>query len=355
MAEETMNRNVDDTLAALAGGGPAPRLNAAELAAVLVMLLGENEASGLLGHLSPEELKLLGERMCQLGEISPEAIIQAVDDFVERTEKLGIRGDDRVARVEGLMRRAVGDVKAENLMQRILPDQPRYTSLELTRWLNPEAIVPLIKGEHPQAVAVLLIQLEPDVAAKVLAAMPADQQAQIVHRVATMGPVQPEALAMLEELLARRLAESQGGPGIAMGGTTNAAEIINNSGKVIEKRVMPEITKMDKVLAKQIESEMFKFEHLYVLDPQSMGSLLREVESDTLIIALKGIPEENRDVFFRAMSSRAADGVKDEIASRGRIKMADCIESQKAIIAIARNLAAEGVIAFGAGGEDEYV
>ena len=333
-----------------------PQLSDAELAAVLVMLLGDNEATGLLGQLSPDELKMLGEKMCALGEISPEAIIKAVDDFVERTEKLGIRADGRVDRVHSMMRNALGDVKAENMMARILPDQPRYTSLELTRWLNPEAIIPLIKGEHPQAIAVLLVQLDAEVAAKVLHAMPADQQSQIVHRVATMGPVQPEALIMLEELLTRRLGDAQGSAALQMGGTTNAAEIINNSGKALEKRVMPEITKIDKVLAKQIESEMFKFEHLFVLDAQSMGSLLREVESDNLIIALKGIPEEQREVFFRAMSSRAADGVKDEIASRGRLKMADCIEAQKAIIAIARNLAAEGVIAFGAGGgEDEYV
>ena len=334
---------------------PASPLGDADAAAVLVMLLVEEQASRLLAELTPEELKLLGEKMCALGDIGPEAIVHAVAGFVERTEQLGINGHGRVGHVHSLMKRAVGEVKADNLMQRILPDEPMQSSLDLARWLNPQAIVPLIKGEHPQALAVLLVQLEPDVAAQVLAALTPDEQSQVVHRVATMGPVAPEALAMLEELLASRIAETHGQGALTMGGARNAADLINNSGKALEKRVMPEIAKKDKQLAKQIESEMFKFEHLFVLDAQSMGALLREVESDVLINALKGIAEDQRQVFFGSMSSRAADGVKDEIAARGRLKMADVIEAQKAIIATARRLAAEGVIAFGAGGEDDYV
>jgi flagellar motor switch protein FliG len=141
---------------------------------------------------------------------------------------------------------------------------------------------------------------------------------------------------------------------LAMGGARNAAEIINNSGKMVEKRVMPEIAKMDKNLAKAIENEMFKFEHLFVLEGQAMGAVLREVDSDTLIAALKGIEEPQREVFFRAMSSRAADGVRDEIAARGRLKRAEVVEAQKAMITAARRLAAEGVIVFGSG-DDDYV
>lgn len=332
-----------------------PHLSDAEAAAILVMLLGDDQASHLLGQLSPQELKLLGEKMVALGDIGPEAIMRSVEGFVAKTERLGIDGYDRQKRVHQMMTRAVGDVKADNLMQRIVPDAPPASSLEIARWLNPPAIIPLVKGEHPQAIAVLLVQLEPDVAAQVLHALPNEIQTQVVHRVATMGPVAPEAITMLEELLAHRIGEHHGTAALAMGGARNAAEIINNSGKMVEKRVMPEIAKMDKNLAKAIENEMFKFEHLFVLNAKDMGALLREVESDVLINALKGIAEEQRDVFFGAMSSRAADGVKDEIAGRGRLKMSECIEAQKIIVAAARRLAAEGTISFGAGGDDDYV
>ncbi len=346
---------IDTEQAAEAVEADVPTLTDAEAAAIFVMLLDDDQAARLLAQLSPAELKVLGEKMCALGDIAPEAILHAVDDFAVRTEKLGINAYGRVGKVHQMMRRAVGEVKADNLMERILPDAPAAAALEITRWLNPHAIIPMVKGEHPQAIAVLLVQLEPDVAAQVLHALPHDQQTQVVHRVATMGPVHPDAISMLEELLSRRITEFHGKAALSMGGAKYAADIINNSAKAVEKRVMPEITKMDKNLARAIENEMFKFEHLFDLDAKSMGSLLREVENDVLINALKGIAEEQRDVFFAAMSSRAADGVKDEIAGRGRLKMADCVEAQKQIVAAARRLAAEGVIAFGSSGEDDYV
>ncbi len=333
----------------------APTISDPERAAVMVMLLEDDQAAQILAQLEPAELRLLGEKMCALGEIGPVAIAQAIAGFVEKTERLGLIAHDRVGQVRSLMTRAVGEVKADSLMQRILPDDTSQTpTIELARWLTPQVIVPLIRDEHPQAIAVLLVQLDPEVAAAVLHAMPEEIQGQVVHRIASLGPVAAEAIAMLEEILNRRISESHGQAALTMGGPREAADIINASARTVEKRVMPEIAKQDRQLAKAIENEMFKFEHLYVLDDKSMGALLREVDSDALISALKGIPDENREVFLRAMSSRAADGVRDEIAGRGRMKMAEVIEAQKAMVAAARRLSAEGVIVFGAG-DDDYV
>lgn len=325
-----------------------------EGAAVMVMLLQDDQAASILAQFEPQELRLLGEKMCALGEISPEVIAQAIAGFVDRTERLGLVAHDRVGQVHSLMTRAVGDVKADNLMQRILPGR-RTSSLELARWLTPQALAPLVTGEHPQAIAVLLVQLDPEVAAEVLHSLPPSVQPEVVHRIASLGPVSPDAILMLDELLTRRIAECHGHTALMVGGVREAAEIINNSGKATEKRVMPEIARKDRTLAKAIESEMFKFEHLFALDVQSMGALLRELENDTLIDALKGIGENDREHFFRAMSSRAADGVKDEIAARGRMKLADVTEAQKDIIAVAKRLASEGAIVLGASGDDDYV
>lgn len=326
-----------------------------ERAAVMVMLLEDDQAAQILSQLEPAELRLLGEKMCALGEIGPVAIAQAIAGFVEKTERLGLIAHDRVGQVRSLMTRAVGEVKADSLMQRIAPDDPSRTpTIELARWLTPQVIIPLIRNEHPQAIAVLLIQLDPEVAAAVLHGMPDEVQPQIVHRIASLGPVAPEAIAMLEEMLNRRISECHGQGSLTMGGPRDAADIINASARTVEKRVMPEINKQDKQLAKAIENEMFKFEHLFVLDDKSMGALLREVDSDALIAALKGIPEDQREPFFRAMSARAADGIRDEIGARGRMKMAEVIEAQKAMITAARRLSAEGVIVFGAG-DDDYV
>ncbi len=334
----------------------AVQMGEAERAAVMVMLLEDDQAAKILSDLEPQELRLLGEKMCALGEIGPETIAMAISGFVGRTERLGLSAHDRVGHVRSLMTRAVGEVKADSLMQRIAPDEGAGTSpLELARWLTPQVLIPMVKGEHPQALAVLLVQLDPEVAAEVLHSLPGAIQPEVVHRIATLGPVAPEAIGMLEDLLARRIGECHGQGALTMGGVREAADILNSAGKAMEKRVMPEIARIDKALVKQIEGEMFKFEHLYALDAQAMGSLLREVESEILIGALKGIADEERENFFRAMSSRAADGVRDEIAARGRTRMADVIEAQRQIVAIARRLAAEGIIAFGSSGDDDYV
>lgn len=335
----------------------AVTLSDAERAAVMVMLLDEHKAAAILGRLEPQELQMLGEKMCALGEIGPELIRDSISGFVTHADRPGIGSEDRPVRVQSLLNEAIGPFKAQNLMQRILPDAPPSApAVELARWLNADALIPLVEQEHPQAIAVLLLQIEPEVAAEVLSALPLPLQPQVVHRVATMGPVSAEAIAMLDALLQQRITASHGAAPLAMGGPREAADIINNAGKAAEKRIMPELNKIDKALARTIESEMFKFEHLFVLDPMAMGSLLREVENEVLIDALKGIAEEHREVFFRAMSSRAADGVRDEIAGRGRLKLAEVQEAQRAVVTVARRLAAEGTIVFGAGGgEDEYV
>lgn len=329
-------------------------LDQAGRAAVMIMLLDEGQATQILAQLEPDELKIIGERMCALGEIDPAIIAGTVSDFLNRTEQDGMPAADRTRQVQSLMTGAVGEMKAGNLMRSILPSDSRKQScIELVKWLDADVLFPLIEGEHPQAIAVLLIQLDPDVAAKVLHALPADIQAEVVHRIATLGGVSAEAITMLEELLEQKIAENQGAIPLQLGGKTDAAEIIKKSSKASEKLIMSHLAKVDRALAKQIEAEMFRFEHLFTLDGQSMGSLLREVEGETLIDALKGIGEPERECFFAAMSARAADGVRDEIETRGRLKMAEVEAAQKEIIDIARRLAADGVISFGGGSDDD--
>jgi flagellar motor switch protein FliG len=325
-------------------------------AAVLVMLLREEEATGLLARLTPEELQLLGSKMCELGDIGPNAMADAIAGFAQKADQATLPANERTENVRRMMTGAVGEFKADSLMRRISPENAKGggSSLHLARWLDPQVLLSLIADEHPQAIAVLLLQLDPQVAAEVLAGLPEAVQTPVVHRVAKLGPISPDALTMLDELLTAKIAKAHGRTPLTMGGVREAAEIINNAVRTVEKRVMPEITKIDKKLAKELENEMFKFEHLYTLDPKSMGQLLREVENETLIDALKGIIEEEREPFFAAMSTRAADGIRDEIDARGRLRKSDVVIAQQSVIAIAKKLAAEGTISLG-DGEDEYV
>jgi flagellar motor switch protein FliG len=337
----------------------APAAEGADRAAVMIMLLGEEEAARLLSALSPEELQALGSRMCAMGEIGPGAIAESIASFAECASEAGIPAHDRMESVRRIMTGALGDLKADNLMRRVAParEPARSPAIELARWLDPDVLADLVKDEHPQAIAVLLVQLDPVAAAAVLAALPEAQHTPVVHRIARLGPVSPDALAILEEVLSARIARAHGKAPVAMGGVREAAETVNKAARSVEKRVIPGIGKIDKQLAKAIEGEMFKFEHLYALDARMMGELLREIESEVLIDALKGLTEEEREPFFGAMSSRAADGVRDEIEARGRIKRSDVEAAQQEIIAVAKRLAADGAIVFGGGGggEDEYV
>jgi len=339
-------------------GMTPPPLDPADRAAVMVMLLGEEDAARLLAGLTPEELQTLGTKMCAIGEIGPAVIAQSIAAFADSAGSSGISAHGRVGDVRRIMTGALGSMKADSIMRRIDPveDGPRTPALEIARWLDPEVLIPLIVDEHPQAIAVLLVQLEPSVAAAVLAGLPDALQTPVVHRVATLGPVSPEAIAILEESLAARISGTHGQAMLQMGGVREAAGIINGAARSVEKRVMPALTKIDKQLARDLENEMFKFEHLFVLDAQMMGQLLREVESETLIDALKGLEDEQREIFFAAMSSRAADGLRDEIEARGRLKRSDVDAAQSAIVAIAKKLANDGTIVIGnGGGDDDYV
>jgi flagellar motor switch protein FliG len=331
-------------------GGP-------DRAAVMIMLLSEDDAARLLAGLSHDELQTLGSKMCAIGEVGPGAIAQAIANFAECAGDAGIPAEDRMESVRRIMTGALGEFKAESLMRRLAPtpEAARPPVLELARWLEPEVLVDLVKDEHPQAIAVLLVQLDPVAAASVLAGLPEDLQTPVVHRIARLGPVSPDAIAILEDMLNTKIALAHGKTPLAMGGVRDAAEIINRAARVVERRVIPAIGKIDKQLAKQLEGEMFKFEHLFVLDNKMMGALLREIESEVLIDALKGIEEDQRAPFFEAMSSRAADGVRDEIEARGRIKRADVEKAQLQIVTVAKRLAAEGTIMFGSSDEDEYV
>ena len=331
-----------------------PVLGGTDKAAIMVMLLAEEDASRILGQLTPDELRQLAGTMCGIGEIEPQAIADAIAGFSRSTESSGISGHGRVDSVRKLLNGAVGEVKTENLMRQVAPDaeESNLPALGLLRWLDPKIIGEILADEHPQAIAVLLLQLDSEVAAAALAALPEELHTPVLHRVARLGPVSRQAIEILESTLNAKIEKLHGTIPLTMGGIKQAAEIINSSHRSVEKRVMPSIGKIDKKLAKELENEMFKFEHLFALDLKMTGVLLREVESDTLILALKGLEEDRREQFFGAMSSRAADGLRDEIEMRGRVKKTEVETAQKEIVAIAKRLIAQGDLMLGEGDED---
>ena len=327
---------------------PPTLMSRIDRAAVFLMLMGDDEASGLISRLSPDELEKLGAAMMALGEIDQPHMAEALADFATEAAREMLPQRGRSDRVRALLDKALGPARADSMMQRIEPDA-RPRSLELARWLAPTVLVRLILDEHPQVIAALLLLIEPEPAAEVLAMLPLELQSLVVERVARSGAISAQAITTIDTLLTQRISATFGTAALMLGGPREAANLINLAAGELRHTVLPAIAERDSPLAEKIEEQLFTFDMLFALDPQSMGRLLRDVDSEKLVDALKGIKEDQRAPFFAAMSSRAADGVRDEIELRGRVAKSEVAMAQKNIVDLARALADAGEIVIGSG------
>jgi flagellar motor switch protein FliG len=324
-----------------------------ERAAVLMMLVGEEEAAAILQKLEPDEVRELGKAMFAVADVSEHEVESVLDDFVGRARERTAVGFDPRPKIETMMTRALGQEKADSVLARITPPADAC-AIDLLDWLDAGEIAGLIDKEHPQIVAVLIANLDPAIAAQVLELLPESVQPDVLHRVAKLGPITPEAVETLKAALGSRIGAAQNSAGVSLGGTREAARIMSSARKATEARVMPKLAKMDREVARAIEEAMFVFDNLLDLDDKNLGTLIRNIDSDMLTRALKGCDEGTRSRFLGCMSSRAADGIRDEMEARGPMRLSEVMEAQKSMIQIARNLAKDGTIMMG-GGEDDYV
>jgi flagellar motor switch protein FliG len=321
-------------------------------AAILLMLLAEDEAAQVLSRLDPDEVQQLGTAMFEVADVSEDEVDGVLDTFVGRARERTTIGFAADGQIRTMMERALGAERAENMLARITPPT-RSSSLDSLKWMDAKTIATLVESEHPQIAAIVLAHLEAGVAADVLQLLDEDVQADVLYRVATLGTVSSEALDDLERLLLRQVNKA-GSSGAApkRGGANEAARIINSTRTATEQRVIRQLAKLDKTLARTIEDEMFVFDNLNALTEKDLGTLLRGVENDILIVALKGCEPNLRTKMFGCMSSRAAQSIQDEMAERGPMRLAEVQEAQKQVLAIARKLAEAGTISLGGKGED---
>lgn len=324
-----------------------------ERAAVLMMLVGEDEAAAILQKLDPEEVRQLGAAMFKVADVSEQEVEDVLDDFCGRARARTDIGFDPRPRIESVMNRALGPEKADSVLARIIPPEAAC-EIELLDWLDAPEIAAMIEKEHPQIAAVLIANLDASIGGQVLELLPDSIQPDILHRIARLGPITPEAVDTLKQMLANRAAGGTKAQGVTLGGTREAAKILQGARKATEQRVMPKLFKIDKEVARAIEEQMFVFDNLLDMDDKNLGTLIRNIDGDILTKALKGVDESTRNRILGCMSARAADGIRDEMESRGPMKMTEVLESQKAMIQIARQLAKDGTIQMG-GGEDDYV
>lgn len=322
-----------------------------EVAAILLMLLGDTEASQVLNNLEPHEVQHIGRAMFNVADVSKEAVELVLSQFTERARVRTTIGFGSASRIRAVMQHALGVDRADTVLARITPPT-RSQTLDALRWIDSRTIVALIEHEHPQIAALVLAHLEPPIAADVLQLLPTESQADVLQRVATLGSVSAEALADLEEVLLREMARIATAPATTRGGASDAAKIMNNTRPGNDQRIIKALAKLDKPLAARIQDEMFVFSDLAGLDDKNMGVLLRNVDNAVLVIALKGADAPLRDRMLGCMSSRAADSIRDEMAERGPVRLAEVIDAQKDMLTEARRLADSGALMLSGRGED---
>lgn len=322
--------------------------------AILLMALGEDRAAAVLGALDTGEVEALGLAMARLSQVSKEELAAVMAEFRDETEQLSVLHLDSGGYVRAVLQKALGSDHASGLLDEILrSEMPRGGIARLNR-LDSVEIVELIRDEHPQIIATLLIHLDRLKAAEILEGLPARLRTDVVLRVATFGGVQPTALAELTDVLTEMLS----GDGLKrsrLGGVRTAAEIVNLMSTSQEEEVLTQVRDTDEALAQKIVDEMFVFENLLDVDDRSMQRLLKDVDNDSLIVALKGATPELREKFFGNMSQRAAEALREDLELRGPVRVSQVEAEQKAILQVVRGLADAGEIVISSPGADELV
>lgn len=337
-----------------AGGSKKAKIDPLRKASILLMSLGTDEAAMVLKHLGPREVQKLGVEMAGLADVDKAQVISVLDDFlttVGSSTNLGVGNDEYVKK---MLKTALGEDKAGSLIDRIL-EGGSAAGLETLKWMEARSVYELIRYEHPQIQTIVLSYLESDQAAAILEFFDDKVRVDLLLRIAALDVVQPSALQELNNILEQQLSSSSSSASAHLGGVKTAANIMNFLDSSVESVAMDGIREMDDDLAQQIQDLMFVFDNLVDVDDKGIQSLLREISSESLILALKGADEALREKIFGNMSRRAAELLREDLENKGPVKVSEVEAAQKEILAIARRMAEAGEITLGGQGGEEMI
>ena len=323
--------------------------------AILMLALGAEGAAEVMKYLGPREVQKLGEAMTSMRAIPQETVENVLNDFTmiaSQNSSLGLDSDEYIRSV---LTKALGDDKASSLLNRILGGGGDASGIESLKWMDADSVADLIHNEHPQTIATILVHLERDQACEILGRFTERLRHDVLLRIATLSGVQPTALRELNDVLTKLLSGSDVLKKQPMGGIRAAADILNYMSGENESSAMEHLKNYDPDMAQKIMDEMFVFENILEIEDRGIQLLLREVQSDSLILALKGASEELREKIFKNMSQRAAEMMREDLESKGPVRLSEVEAQQREILTVIRRLADEGQITLGAKGEEAYV
>jgi flagellar motor switch protein FliG len=322
--------------------------------AILMLALGEDEAAEVMKYLGPREVQKLGAAMSSMKAVQNDDLEKVLSKFIEKTEENTSIGLDSDEYIRTVLTKALGDDKASSLLNRILGARDS-SGIESLKWMDSQSVSELIRNEHPQIIATILVHLERDQACEILSHFTDRLRNDVVLRIATLDGVQPAALRELNDVLTKLLSGNENIKKSSLGGVRTAAEILNFMSGEQERSVMENIKNYDNDMAQKIMDEMFVFDNIIDIDDRGIQLLLREVQSEMLIIALKGASQDLREKVFKNMSQRAAEMMREDLESKGPVRLSEVESQQKQILQIVRRLADEGQIVLGGKGEDSFV
>jgi len=333
---------------------PARAIPPMEKAAILLMSLGEDNAAEVLRHMGPKEVQKIGLTMSRLQNIQKNQVEGVMAEFMEEISNqtaLGVGADGYIRK---MLVNALGEDKAGTLIDRILTGG-NTTGLDTLRWMDSRSVADLIRFEHPQIQAIVIAYLDPDQAANALKYFDERARLDIIMRISSLESVQPHAMQELNDILERQFSKQTGSASTNLGGSKCAADIMNFLDTTIESQLMESIKEADEDLAQEIQDLMFVFDNLADVDDRGIQALLREVSSESLILALKGADEVVKEKIFNNMSKRAAELLRDDLEAKGPVKISEVEGAQKEILAIARRMAEAGEIVLGGKGGEEMI
>lgn len=322
-----------------------------ERVAILMMSLGKDAAAEVMKNFSPAELQALGSKMSTISDVARNDIEKVADSYIEViNEQTGI-GIGSQEYLRDVLNKALGVDKADSVIDRILLSGSAQ-GFEALRWMDARGITEIIRFEHPQIIALVLSFLDGSHAAEVLNILPENTRADIMLRIATLDNIPPAAIRELNKILEQHASSDSNLESTKLGGVSAAADIMNNVGAAEEAEIMETLKELDQELGDKISDLMFVFDNLAEVDDRAIQTILREISTDSLVVALKGSSQEMQDKILNNMSSRAADMLREDMEAKGPVRLSDVEDAQKEILSEARRLEAEGTIVLGGGGDD---
>ncbi len=329
-------------------------LNGISQAAVLLLSLGEDHAAGVMKHMGPKEVQMVGSAMATLENITTETLDKVVGHFIGTIGGQTALGIDSDKYIKNVLNNALGVDKAGGVIDRILLGR-NSKGLEQLKWMDPRSIADLIRLEHPQIIAIVISYLDGDQAAETLGYLSSRLRLDVLMRVAVLEGVQASALQELDVIMEKQLSGNSGAKSATMGGIQTAANILNFMEGSMSAELIDLLSETDEEIGQQIQDKMFVFDNLIDVDDRGIQGLLKEVSTDVLTLALRGAEEALKEKVFTNMSKRAADMLRDDMEAAPPAKVSDVEAAQKEVLVIARRLSDSGEISLGGGGGDDLV